>query len=129
MGTRQPRATGARRHQRLGQSGEELAARWYRAQGYEIVARNWRCRAGEIDIVARQGDLTVFCEVKTRTSTRFGLPVEAVGAAKQLRARRLAAAWFAGRPAPSVSGHRGGPVRFDVASVLGGELEVLEAAF
>jgi putative endonuclease len=83
---------------------------------------------GEIDIVARRGRLTVFCEVKARSSTAYGYPAEAVGPLKQLRARRLAAAWFASRL--PLAGHgRGGPVRFDVASVLGAEVEVVEGAF
>jgi putative endonuclease len=101
------------------------------------LSRNWRCRAGELDIVARQGSLHVFCEVKARSSTAFGLPAEAVGPLKQARLRRLAAMWFsteAGlRPAvtaPAAGGtRRGGPVRFDVACVLGGVVDVIEGAF
>lgn len=112
----------------VGQAGEELAARWYLEHGYEVVERNWRCRFGELDIVARKGSLTVFCEVKARNGTAFGHPAEAVGPLKQVRGRRLAAAWFASRP--PVAGHRhGGPVRFDVASVLGREVQVIEGAF
>src|SRR5487761_96797 len=63
----------------VGQAGEELAARWYLEHGYEVVERNWRCRFGELDIVARKGSLTVFCEVKARNGTAFGHPAEAVG--------------------------------------------------
>jgi putative endonuclease len=134
----------------LGRAGEDLAARWYLAQGYEVVARNWSTRWGEIDIIARQGALTVFCEVKVRSSSGFGAPAEAVGPSKQARLRRLAAVWFAeqarvckeaGRAAPlrqqqgGISARpwrarrRGGPVRFDVASVMPGSVEVLEGAF
>jgi putative endonuclease len=113
----------------LGRCGEDLAAGWYEAHGYEVLARNWRCRAGELDIVARQDRLVVFCEVKTRTSEAFGLPAEAVGPLKQAKLRRLAALWFADQ-APSAGGRRpGGPVRFDVASVFAGEVEVIEGAF
>lgn len=112
--------------QRLGARGERLAARWYTAAGYEIVARNWRCRDGEIDlVVARAGEL-VFCEVKARSSHRFGSPAEAVTPAKQARLRRLAARFLAEH------GHdvrRGWSLRFDVAAVTAGRIEVIEAAF
>jgi putative endonuclease len=114
----------------LGKAGEDAAAAWYESQGYEIVARNWSCRAGELDIVARRGRLVVFCEVKARSSGAFGLPVEAVGALKQARVRRLAALWFADQASSGRGvGAGGGPVRFDVASVLSGQVEVVEAAF
>jgi putative endonuclease len=120
-------AQGAQRRRSVGRSGEDRAAKWYIEHGYELVARNWRCREGEIDLVARHGRLTVFCEVKARSTTAFGTPAEAVGPAKQARLRRLAACWFAGRPARP-SGWAGGPVRFDIASVLGSEIEVIEGA-
>ena len=107
----------------LGAQGEDQAAGWYQARGYEILARNWRVREGELDLVARLGRLVVFCEVKTRTSVAFGAPVEAVTRAKQLRLRRLAAVWL------REAGCRAGQLRFDVASVMGDEVEVIEAAF
>jgi putative endonuclease len=88
-----------------------------------VVARNWRCRDGEIDVIARRGRLHVFCEVKARTTDRFGTPAEAVTAAKQARLRRLASRWLAETAAER------GPLRFDVAAVLGGAIEILEAAF
>jgi putative endonuclease len=88
------------------------------------VARNWRCREGEIDLVARRGGVTVICEVKSRSSDAFGAPVEAVTRTKQLRLRRLAAAFLAA----SAGGGRG-EVRFDVVSVLAGRVEVVESAF
>lgn len=109
----------------LGRSGEDAAAEWYRAAGYEVVARNWRCRLGEIDLVCRRGRVLVICEVKARSSARFGSPLEAVTAAKQRRLRRLAAAYLDG----AGEGGRAAVVRFDVAAVLGGEVEVVEAAF
>ena len=93
------------------------------------MARNWRCRAGEIDIIAARAGVTVFCEVKTRSSASFGLPGEAVGRAKQLRARRLAAWWFADQASSPGRRRAGGPVRFDVACILAGRLEVIEGAF
>jgi putative endonuclease len=107
----------------LGRSGEDAAAAWYAGHGYEIVARNWRCPVGEIDLIAVSGRTTVICEVKTRTSAAYGLPAEAVTAAKQARLRRLAASWLASSDRPR------GVVRFDVAAVLGGEVEVIEGAF
>ena len=109
----------------LGVSGEDLAAAWYEARGYAVLARNWRCRDGELDLILLgSGRQLVFCEVKTRTSDAFGLPAEAVSAAKQARIRRLAARWLAGRvTAPPRA------VRFDVACVLGDAIEVLEGAF
>jgi putative endonuclease len=134
----------------LGKAGEDSAVAWYEARGYEVLARNWSCRDGELDIVLRHGRLHVFCEVKARSSGAFGLPAEAVGPLKQARVRRLAALWFAelsrsallptsgaevagpraGRAGRAGPGARpGGPVRFDVASVLDGEVTVIEGAF
>lgn len=112
----------------LGAAGEETVAAWYRARGYDIVDRNWRCREGELDLVVARSGVVVFCEVKTRRTLRFGAPFEAVTAAKQRRLRGLAARWLAEHPHPRCS------VRFDVASVYArdGEdrrVEVLELAF
>ena len=64
--------------QKLGQWGEKVAAHHLEAKGYEIVARNWRCREGEIDLVARAGAEYVFVEVKTRRGRSQGLPEEAL---------------------------------------------------
>lgn len=107
----------------LGAHGEELAARWYIERGYRIIDRNWRCRAGEIDIVAVRGRLVVVCEVKTRSSDAFGSPAAAVTAPKQSRLRRLAFAWLDAHDA------RGRPLRFDVACVVGRDVTVIESAF
>ncbi len=109
--------------QALGNYGEQRVAEWYQEQGYVILARNWRCRAGELDLVVRRGPVVVFCEVKTRSSDRFGVPAEAVTASKRARLRRLAVAWL------SQWDGRAPELRFDVASVCGGQIEVLEAAF
>ena len=79
----------------LARSGETAAARYLTGGGLTILARNWQCRAGEIDIVARRGRTLVICEVKTRTGTRYGHPAECVTASKLTRLRRLAAAWLA----------------------------------
>jgi putative endonuclease len=108
---------------RLGADGEAVTARWYIERGYTVLDRNWRCRDGELDIVARDGDALVFCEVKTRSSDRYGTPFEAVGPAKQLRLRRLAARWLR-ESAP----FRPEQVRFDVAGVVGRHVEVIESA-
>lgn len=107
----------------LGATGEDAAAAWYVERGYEIVERNWRCRAGELDLIVRRNRTFVFCEVKTRSSTAFGAPVEAITRDKQVRLRHLAAKWLEDAPM------RPTEIRFDVASVLAGEIEVLEGAF
>jgi putative endonuclease len=109
-----------------GRRGEDLAAAWYLSRGYEVLDRNWRVPGGELDIVAATSGVLVFCEVKARSSDRFGTPAEAVGPVKQRRLRELAlrylAAWPDGRPRPS-------RIRFDVAAVSGDTLEMIEAAF
>ncbi len=112
----------------LGQRGEDLAARWYETRGYQILDRNWRRREGELDLILGRGRTVVFCEVKTRTSDRFGAPVEAITRVKQQRIRTLAARWLAE--------HRlgGRDLRFDVASVMAARgtdpvIDVIEGAF
>ena len=114
----------------LGQDGEQLAAQHLSSAGMTVLERNWRCREGELDIVARDADGTVvFCEVKTRSSTLFGEPSEAVGPVKARRIRGLALRWLESHP------HlRGGELRFDVVSVVrrrgaGPEIEHLRGAF
>jgi putative endonuclease len=111
-------------------------AGWYRDTGYELLAANWRRSEGEIDLVfeSPSGELVVFCEVKSRTSSCFGTAFDAVTVTKQRRLRRLAARWLAERrsAAPKWRGTR--EVRFDVAVVTperGGcmRVEVLEGAF
>jgi putative endonuclease len=112
-------------NRRLGIDGEDVVAAWYEAAGFRIVARNWRCRDGELDLVAARGDTLVFCEVKTRTSTAFGHPFEAVTPRKQQRIRRLATLFLAQRQGGGYFEH----LRFDVAAVMNREVEVLEGAF
>lgn len=80
--------------QALGRYGESVAARHLGELGMVVLDRNWRCDAGEIDLVLRDGDVLVVCEVKTRTSVDFGTPHEAVTGAKLARLRRLGAAWL-----------------------------------
>ena len=109
----------------LGIAGEQAAADWYLAHGYEVVCRNWRCKAGEIDLILSKQRLFVFCEVKTRTTDLFGTPAESVTRQKQMRIRRLAARWLDDE-APA----RPRAIRFDVACVdPAGVVDVIEGAF
>ncbi len=110
-----------------------MAAR-YLEHGYSVLARNWRCGEGEIDLVLLDPgrSTVVFCEVKTRRSSTFGSPLEAVTATKQRRLRRLATRWLAENR--SVDRTRGAALRFDVGAVhMDGRgrlrLEIVEAAF
>lgn len=77
----------------LGDYGERLAAAHLVERGLLVLDRNWRCSAGEIDIVAADGDIVVVCEVKTRSSHRFGTPMEAITAQKAARLHRLGWLW------------------------------------
>ena len=112
----------------LGADGEAATARIYESTGFRVLAHNWRCRLGELDLVAAKGDLLVFCEVKTRRGSGFGGGWEAVTPRKQAKVRALAEAFLL------ACAHRPTRVRFDVASVLqrpGGlpEVEIFEDAF
>jgi putative endonuclease len=82
------------RNRDRGQWGEDLAADYLERLGLTVLARNWRCRAGEIDIVAADADTLVICEVKTRTTEDFGSPLAAVTPRKVLRLRGLAVEWM-----------------------------------
>jgi putative endonuclease len=112
----------------LGAAGEDAVAEWYADAGYSVLARNWRIREGEIDLVTRRAATIVFCEVKTRRSDAFGTPAEAVTPRKQARLRTLAVRWL------SDNKTRADVLRFDVASVKPDGrgawiVDVLEAAF
>ena len=98
----------------LGAYGERVAAAHLTQSGMTVLDRNWRCALGEIDLVARDGDVLVICEVKTRSSTSFGHPLEAVTARKAARLRRLAAAWITERRVHPAE------VRIDLVGVLRG---------
>jgi len=78
----------------LGQQGEDLAASFLTQAGLVVIQRNWRCKEGEIDIVAADGKALVICEVKTRSSVGFGAPIEAISRQKLHRLRRLAVLWI-----------------------------------
>jgi putative endonuclease len=109
-------------------AGERAAWEAYRRRGYRLVARNWRCPLGEIDLVLSRDDVVVVCEVKTRTSAAMGPPHEAVNPAKQHKVRTVAEAFLAAR------GLRESRCRLDVASVRllddgRAEVRVFEDAF
>lgn len=99
------------RNLELGKRGEDLACRHLEEQGFEILERNWRCRAGELDIVARDGDVLVVCEVKTRRSHAYGSPVEAITPRKLSTLRTLALTWMSEHAVNAAS------VRLDVIGI------------
>ncbi|WP_203335311.1 YraN family protein [Nocardioides limicola] len=98
--------------QALGAYGEGLAARTLSETGMVVLDRNWRCDAGEIDLVLRDGNTLVICEVKTRTSDEFGSPLEAVDATKLARLRRLGARWV------TEHGIRPDDIRIDLVGIV-----------
>lgn len=96
----------------LGAFGEDVAAAYLEEDAMTVVERNWRCRDGELDLVALDGDTVVFVEVKTRRGEDFGTPAEAVTVSKARRLRRLAARWL------REQAWSAGEVRIDVVGVL-----------
>lgn len=100
-------------HMAIGRLGEDLAAEHLVDQGYQILARNWRCPIGELDIVAEHGQTLIAVEVKTRTSTAYGYPIEAVGHTKAVRLRKLLFAFAAEHQC------RYPLIRVDVVALLG----------
>ena len=110
-----------------GRAGENAAAGVYERRGFVVVARNWRCGLGEIDLVLLRRGLLVFCEVKTRTGTAFGGGYEAVTWSKRKKLRDLAEVYV------GQHGFAHADVRFDVASVWLSrdrpDVEVFEDAF
>lgn len=110
--------------QARGAYGERRAAEWYVANGYEVLARNWRDgRSGELDLVLRRDGCVVFSEVKARKNADYGLPAEAVTPVKRARLHRLGAAWLKAHDVRATS------IRFDVVAVLGTDVLVYESAF
>ena len=112
----------------VGRRGELATETRYVARGYRVVARNWRCRLGELDLVLARGPTLVFCEVKTRRGSRFGGGFEAVDVRKRQKVRALAEVFLLQTKASPVS------VRFDVASVWlrpdgSASIELFEDAF
>jgi putative endonuclease len=96
---------------RSGEAGEDLACDYLRARGYQILERNFRCRSGEVDIVAREGSATVFVEVKDRRGGSHGEGFEAVTFGKRLRLIRAARLYAASK------GVSEQPIRFYVVSI------------
>lgn len=98
--------------QRLGKSGEQLAAKYLKKNGYKILIQNYRCKFGEIDIIAKGSGVLVFIEVKTRSGTTHGSPAAAVNARKQRQISRAAQYYLAEHSLFD------SPARFDVISIL-----------
>jgi len=112
----------------FGHLAEDAAASWYAGHGYTVLARNWRCAQGEIDILCTCRSVSgrrtlVVCEVKARTTNSHGHPLEAVTPAKQRRLHRLASIYLGGQ---EVYYH---DVRFDVAAAGRHDLHIFESAF
>ncbi|HZD71301.1 MAG TPA: YraN family protein [Actinomycetes bacterium] len=123
-----PRRAAPDRRGQLGREGERLACARLAEAGLRVVARNWRCSLGEIDVIAAGPGLLVFCEVKTRRGDGYGTAAAAVTPAKQAHLRRLAAAYL------SSAGQGPCRVRFDVVTVTwprgsAAAVEHLEGAF
>ncbi len=106
----------------VGKEAEARAARYLQTRGLRLLARNWRCRFGEIDLILREGDTLVFVEVRARGHGGFGSAAESITAAKRERLRRTAAVYLAR------SGHRGA-CRFDAVLIDGERLTWLKGAF
>ncbi|WP_232283831.1 YraN family protein [Saccharomonospora cyanea] len=105
------RSEEAGRPARLGRRGEDLAAEHLRRQGLTVLERNWRCREGEIDVLATDGRTLIVCEVKTRSGRGYGSPAESVTPEKRNRIRSLALRWLAARRVAWC------PLRFDVIAI------------
>ena len=111
----------------LGQKGEEVAFRFLKKRGYDLIERNYVCKMGEMDIIAKEKDVLVFIEVKTRTSNTFGPPQAAVNLRKQVQLSKVALNFLKERKLKDVK------ARFDVVAVLlgkqGEEIELIRDAF
>lgn len=108
---------------RLGAENEKKAGKYLEKAGYEILEYNYRCKAGEIDLVARDGKYLVFCEVKYRSGCGSGHPLEAVDLRKQKILSRCALYYLTGKGLQDV------PCRFDVVSMMDDEILVIKNAF
>lgn len=100
------------RNQELGRAGEAAVAAWYERRGFRVVARNWRCRDGELDLVVAREATVAIVEVKARRTARFGAPIEAITPVKLARLRRLAGAFA------RAQGIRARRLRIDIAAAL-----------
>lgn len=101
-----------RKNRDLGMRGEEAAVRYLERRGYDILERNWKCFAGEADIIACDERALVFVEVKTRSGIERGFPAEAVGPEKRDRYEKIALAYL------SDHAYVDTPIRFDVVSIV-----------
>jgi len=112
----------------LGSKGEDLAVQYLKKKGYKVIERNYHCQWGEIDLVAREGDTLVFVEIKSRSSSGFGLPQDAVDRFKQNKLIEVARAYLAERHLKEDIS-----MRFDVVAVRltpqGPDIEVIKDAF
>lgn len=116
--------TEERNKRKLGAKIEQAVKDYLLAHGFEILEMNYRCRQGEIDIIAREDGYYVFIEVKYRNSEKYGTPVEAVGTAKQKRISRAAQYYLYCHDLGEFT-----PVRFDVAGVLKNKITYYKNAF
>jgi len=111
----------------LGKKGEEIALRFLKKRGFRIIEKNYVCKMGEMDIIAREKDTLVFIEVKTRTSTMFGPPQLAVNSSKQRQLSKVALNYLKEKQLEDVK------ARFDVVAILlkqkGEEIELIKDAF
>jgi putative endonuclease len=111
----------------LGKKGEEVAIRFLKKRGYRIIEKNYVCKMGEMDIIAREKDTLAFIEVKTRTSTEFGPPQLAVNSSKQKQLSKVALNYLKEKKLEDVK------ARFDVVAILlgqkGEEIELIRDAF
>ena len=107
----------------LGRNGEDKVVRYLKKNGYEIIKRNYSCSQGEADIISKKDGVLIFTEVKTRFNDDFGRPAEAVGYYKQQKYRRIAEYYLLSENWSDVA------VRFDVAEVMGKEINYIENAF
>ncbi len=108
----------------IGTAYEKQAGEYLTRQGYEILAYNFRCRYGEIDIIARDGEYLVFVEVKYRRTAKNGSPLEAVTAKKQYIISRVASYYCLTHGCQEST-----PCRFDVVAILGDEISLIQNAF
>lgn len=107
-----PTVEKANKRQALGKQGEDIAAAWLEARGMRILARNYRCRIGEIDVIGQMEKTLVIVEVRCRSSVLWGTPAESVNYKKKQKLRKVASCYL------SQTGKEDSACRFDVLSIL-----------
>lgn len=110
-------------NRKVGSTYERIAGEYLKLQGYEILEYNFRCKNAEVDIVAKDGEYLVFCEVKYRKNIRKGNPLEAVTSEKQKKISKAALYYVTMRRQEMQ------PCRFDVVGILGNEIQIVKNAF